>query len=116
MILIEVVNAPEVVKEKGGKFIEGLTPNQLDLKIVESQVIKIMIEQFAKEGLKGKITRAKGIKIEGFSLKTENSFEIKDSKERRNSLKSRLRRQRYEFIALSTDNDLVVYPPLQTTL
>ena len=50
MILIEINNAPELIQEKAGKLVEELTPDKLDLTIVESQVIKKMLIQLSKEG------------------------------------------------------------------
>ena len=81
MILIEISNAPELIQEKAGKLVEELTTNKLDLTIVESQVIKKMLVQLSKEGLKGKISRAQGIEVKDNALTTKNTFKIKDTEE-----------------------------------
>lgn len=81
MILIEITNAPELIQEKAGKLVEELTTDKLDLTIVESQVIKKMLIQLSKEGLKGKISRAQGIEVRNKALTTKNTFKIKDTEE-----------------------------------
>lgn len=83
MILIEINNAPELIQEKAGKLVEELTTDKLDLTIVETQVIKKMLTQLSKEGLKGKISRAQGIDIEvrNKALTTKNTFSINDSED-----------------------------------
>ena len=81
MILIEITNAPELIQAKAGKLVEELTTDKLDLTIVETQVIKKMLTQLSKEGLKGKISRAQGIEVRNKALTTKNSFSIKDSED-----------------------------------
>ena len=76
-----ITNAPELIQEKAGKLVEELTTDKLDLTIVESQVIKKMLIQLSKEGLKGKISRAQGIEVKNKALTTKNTFTIKDTEE-----------------------------------
>ena len=80
MILLEITNAPDVVASKAGKIFEKMTPDMIDLKLVESQVIQQMIEQLQLEGLKGKISSVKGLDLRQDSLITSSSFKVGSTK------------------------------------
>ena len=80
MILLRITNSSEVVKAKAGKLFEKITPDRIDERLVESQVIQTMIEQLKSEGLKGEISSVKGLEIEGSSLLTKSSFLIRETK------------------------------------
>ncbi len=80
MILLRITNSSEVVKAKAGKLFEKITPDRIDQKLVEAQVIQTMIEQLTLEGLKGEITSVKGLEIEGNNLITNSSFMIRETK------------------------------------
>ena len=54
MILLKITNASDVVASKAGKLFEKMTPEMIDQKLVETQVIQQMIDQLQLEGLKGK--------------------------------------------------------------
>ena len=77
MILLKITNASEVVREKAGKLLEKMTPDQIDQKLVETQVIQTMVEQLKIEGLKGEISIAKGLEIKDETLITTSSFKIR---------------------------------------
>ena len=81
MILLEITNSPEVIKEKVGKLLEEITPDKLDQALVESQIIKSMVEKLKSEGLRGKISCVQGIEINENSLTTKNSFKVKNIKD-----------------------------------
>ena len=57
-----------------------MTPDRIDQKLVEDQVIQSMIEQLTLEGLKGEISSVKGLELQGTSLLTKSSFVIKETK------------------------------------
>ena len=80
MILLRITNASEVVKAKAGKLFEKITPDAIDEKLVEDQVIQIMIEQFKLEGIKGEVSSVKGLEIEATSLITKSSFVVRETK------------------------------------
>ncbi|KGG15535.1 MULTISPECIES: hypothetical protein [unclassified Prochlorococcus] len=80
MILLKITNASDVVKAKAGKFFEKMTPDRIDQKLVETQVIQTMIEQLKLEGLKGEISSVKGLEIEGSALVTKSSFVVRETK------------------------------------
>ena len=80
MILLEITNASDVVASKAGKIFEKMTPDMIDQKLVESQVIQQMIDQLQLEGLKGQISSAKGIDIRDDTLITKSSFKIMSTK------------------------------------
>tara|TARA_X000000368_G_scaffold51668_1_gene36860 strand:+ start:58 stop:306 length:249 start_codon:yes stop_codon:yes gene_type:complete len=80
MILLEITNASDLVASKAGKLFEKMTPEMIDQKLVESQVIQQMIDQLKLEGLKGKISSVKGLDLSEDSLITKNSFKIRSSK------------------------------------
>lgn len=79
MILLKVTNASEMVRAKAGKLFEKMTPDQIDQKLVEAQIIQTMIEQLKIEGLKGEISSIRGIEIEEDSLITKSSFKVRDT-------------------------------------
>lgn len=79
MILLKITNASEVVRAKAGKLLEKMTPEQIDQKLVETQVIQTMIEQLQREGLKGEITSVKGLEVKGSDLITKSSFKVRET-------------------------------------
>ncbi len=80
MILLRITNSSEVVKAKAGKFFEKITPDNIDEKLVESQVIQTMIEQLKLEGIRGEISSVKGLEIKESSLITKSSFVVRETK------------------------------------
>ena len=80
MILLKITNASDVVASKAGKLFEKMTPDMIEEKLVESQVIQHMIEQLQLEGLKGQISSVKGLDVREDSLITENSFKVRNTK------------------------------------
>ena len=80
MILIKITNASDLVASKAGKLFEKMTPEMIDQKLVETQVIQQMIEQLQLEGLKGQISSAKGLDISDDTLMTKSSFKISFTK------------------------------------
>ncbi|WP_320664330.1 hypothetical protein [Prochlorococcus sp. MIT 1223] len=80
MILLEITNSSEVVKAKAGKILEKMTPDKIDRKLVERQVLQNMLEQLKAEGLKGEISTVKGLEIRDNNLITKNGFTIKETK------------------------------------
>ncbi len=77
MILLKISNASELVASKVGEFVERLTPDQFDDLTVEELVIKEMIENLAKQGIKGEISTVKGIDIEEKQLVLDESFKVR---------------------------------------
>ena len=80
MILLRISNSSEVVKAKAGKLFEKFTPDRIDEKLVEAQVMQTMIEQLKLEGLEGEISSVKGLEIQGKSMVTKSSFVITETK------------------------------------
>ena len=80
MILLKITNASDVVASKAGKLFEKMTPEMIDQKLVESQVIQQMIDQLQLEGLKGQIYSVKGIDIDDDNLITKSSFKIRSNR------------------------------------
>ena len=80
MILLRITNSSEVVKAKAGKFFEKITPDTIDEKLVESQVIQTMIEQLKLEGIRGEISTVKGLEVKESSLITKSSFVVRETK------------------------------------
>ena len=76
MILLKITNASDVVASKAGKLFEKMTPEMIDQKLVESQVIQQMIDQLQLEGLKGEISSVKGLDIIDDNLVTKSSFKV----------------------------------------
>ena len=80
MILLKITNASDVVASKAGKLFEKMTPEMIDQKLVESQVIQQMIEQLQLEGLKGQISSVKGLDLSEDVLMTKSTFKIRSTK------------------------------------
>jgi len=80
MILLKISNASDVVASKAGKLFEQITPEMIDQKLVESQVIQQMIDQLQLEGLKGEISSVKGLDIIDDNLITKSTFKIRTTK------------------------------------
>ena len=80
MILLEITNASDIVASKAGKLFEKMTPEMIDQKLVESQVVEQMIDQLQLEGLKGQISSVKGLEINDDHLITKSSFKIRITK------------------------------------
>tara|TARA_B100000965_G_scaffold398887_1_gene417742 strand:+ start:2133 stop:2381 length:249 start_codon:yes stop_codon:yes gene_type:complete len=80
MILLKITNASDVVASKAGKLFEKMTPEMIDQKLVEGQVIQQMIEQLQSEGLKGQISIVKGLDISEDTLITKSSFKVRSTK------------------------------------
>ena len=80
MILLKITNASDVVALKAGKLFEKITPEMIDQKLVESQVIQQMIEQLQLEGLQGQISSVKGLDLTEDTLLTKSSFKVRSSK------------------------------------
>ena len=80
MILLKITNSSDVVASKAGKLFEKMTPDMIDQKLVESQVIQQMIEQLELEGLKGQISSVKGLELREDTLVTKSSFKVRSTK------------------------------------
>ena len=80
MILLKITNASDVVASKAGKLFEKITPEMIDQKLVESQVIQQMIEQLQLEGLKGQISSVKGLDLREDTLVTKTGFKVRTTK------------------------------------
>ena len=78
MIVLKITNASELVAAKVGRFLERLTPDDLDSFTVEDQVIKKMIESLAAEGLKGEIAAVNGLDIDGEQLVLNEGLKVRE--------------------------------------
>jgi len=52
-IYLKIPNPTEVVKKKTSKWLSDITPERIDRKLVEDEVIKGIIEQLTLECIKG---------------------------------------------------------------
>ncbi len=77
MIVLKITNASELVASKVGRFLERLTPDDLDSSTVEDQVIKKMIESLAAEGLKGEIAAVNGLDFAGEQLVLNEGLKVR---------------------------------------
>ena len=78
MILLKISNASELVAAKLGDLVERLTPEFVDSSTVEDLVIKRMIANLSKEGIKGEISGLKGIDIEGDNITLNKGFKVRN--------------------------------------
>ena len=81
MILVKITNATEVVASKTHKLFAKMTPEKIDMNLVETEVIKQMSADLASFGLKGQISIVRGIEIEEDSLITKKGFVVKKNQE-----------------------------------
>ena len=81
MILVKITNSTEVVASKTHKLFAKMTPEKIDVNLVEAEVIKQMGADLASFGLKGEISIVKGIDVKDNSLVTEKGFVVKKTQE-----------------------------------
>ena len=79
-IYLKITNSTEVVKKKTSKWLTDITPERIDRKLVEDEVIKGIIEQLTIEGLEGEISAISGFDIKNSTLITRNDFVIRKTK------------------------------------
>ena len=79
-IYLKITNATEVVKKKTSKWVTDITPERIDRKLVEDEVIKGIIEQLTLEGIEGEISAISGFEVKDSSLITKNDFIIRKTK------------------------------------
>ena len=77
MIVLKISNSSEVVASKVGKFLEALTPDNVDQAAVEDQVIKKLVENLSAEGIKGEIASVNGVDIEGAELILHDGLKVR---------------------------------------
>ena len=77
MIVLKITNASDLVAAKVGRFLERLTPDDLDSSTVEDQVIKKMIESLAAEGLKGEIAAVNGLDFDGEQIVLNEGLKVR---------------------------------------
>ena len=64
MIVLKISNAREVVQSKAGKLLAALSPAGLDESIVESILVRKLIENLSAEGLSGEVLSVEGLDIQ----------------------------------------------------
>ena len=79
-IYLKITNPTEVVKKKTSKWLTDITPERIDRKLVEDEVIKGIIEQLTLEGIKGEISAINGFEVNESSVITKNNFVIRRTK------------------------------------
>ena len=67
-IYLKITNPTEVVKKKTSKWLTDITPERIDRKLVEDEVIKGIIEQLTLEGIKGEISAINGFEVNESSV------------------------------------------------
>ena len=79
-IYLKITNSTEVVKKNTSKWLSDITPERIDRKLVEDEVIKGIIEQLTLEGIKGEISAVNGFEVKDSKLITKNNFIIRKTK------------------------------------
>lgn len=77
MILLKITNSSEVVASKIGKFLESLTPDNLDQTTVEDILINKLIENLQAQGLKGEVAAVKGLDLNQSELVFRDSAHVR---------------------------------------
>ena len=78
-IYLKITNPTEVVKKKTSKWLTDITPERIDRKLVEDEVIKGIIEQLTFEGIKGEISAINGFEVNESSVITTLTTTDQDS-------------------------------------
>ena len=81
MILVKITNSTEVVASKTHKLFAKVTPENIDVNLVESEVLKQMGSDLASFGLKGQISIVQGIDVTRDSLVTKKGFLVKKTQQ-----------------------------------
>tara|TARA_B100000674_G_scaffold421584_1_gene373306 strand:+ start:31 stop:282 length:252 start_codon:yes stop_codon:yes gene_type:complete len=79
-IYLKITNSTEVVQKKTSKWLTDITPERIDRKLVEDEVIKGIIEQLTLEGIKGEISAINGFDVKDSTLVTKNNFLVRKTK------------------------------------
>ena len=79
-IYLKITNSTEVVQKKTSKWLTDITPERIDRKLVEDEVIKGIIEQLTLEGIKGEISAISGFDVKDSTLVAKNSFLVRKTK------------------------------------
>ena len=79
-IYLKITNSTEVVQKKTSKWLTDITPERIDRKLVEDEVIKGIIEQLTLEGIKGEISAINGFDVKDSTLITRNNFLVRKTK------------------------------------
>ena len=79
-IYLKITNSTEVLQKKTSKWLSEITPERIDRKLVEDEVIKGIIEQLTLEGIQGEISAVNGFEVKNSSLITKNNFVIRETK------------------------------------
>jgi hypothetical protein len=77
MILLKITNSSELVASKIGKFLESLTPDNLDQTTVEDILINKLIENLQAQGLKGEVAAVKGLDLNQSGLVFRDSARVR---------------------------------------
>ena len=79
-IYLKITNSTEVVQKKTSKWLTDITPERIDRKLVEDEVIKGIIEQLTLEGIKGEISAISGFEVKDSTVVTNNNFLVRKTK------------------------------------
>ena len=79
-IYLKITNSTEVVQKKTSKWLTDITPERIDRKLVEDEVIKGIIEQLTLEGIKGEISAISGFEVQESTLIAKNNFLVRKTK------------------------------------
>ena len=79
-IYLKITNSTEVVQKKTSKWLTDITPERIDRKLVEDEVIKGIIEQLTLEGIKGEISAISGFEVKDSTVVTNNNFLVRRTK------------------------------------
>ena len=80
MIILKIANSSELISSRLGNFVENLTPDVIDDALVEDLVIKKMLENLEKEGIKGEICQVNGLNLQEDKLLVDEGFRITKKK------------------------------------
>ncbi len=78
MILLQISNSSDLVALKLGELLERLSPEKIDKSMVESTIVKEMIQNLSSEGVMGEITVVNGIHVKDEQLIVSKDFKVRN--------------------------------------
>ena len=80
MIVLKISNPSELVVSKPERFVERVTPDQMDNSIVEDLIVK-KIKNLSIEWIEVEVLIAQGINLEEDKLVIDNGFNIRTNQQ-----------------------------------
>jgi hypothetical protein len=81
MIILKITNSSELVAAKLGRFLEMLTPDMLDLNVVENELIKQLVLNLQAQGVKGELASISGLDLHDGELHLHDGMKVRQHRQ-----------------------------------